>query len=125
VNPRLQKLASDWKTYVALVAAAATAMSAFTDLVSKAADTVAGLKSLSPEARWLVAAVFLVLTIVFLLAALSRRSVLLEPKRFLLSSENPEHLVGREEEVAHLARQCSRHSMVFLTGDSGTGKSAL
>ncbi len=125
VNPRLQKLASDWKTYVALVAAAATAMSAFTDLVSKAADTVSGLKNLSPQARWLVAAVFLVLTIVFLLAALSRRSLLLEPKRFLLSSENPEHLVGREEEVAHLARQCSRHSMVFLTGDSGTGKSAL
>lgn len=125
VNPRLQKLASDWKTYVALIAAAATAISAFTDLVSKAAAAVSGLKGLPIEARWFVAGVFLVLTIVFLVAALSRRSVLLDPKRFLLSSENPEHLVGREEEVARLARQCGRYSMVFLEGDSGTGKSSL
>jgi len=125
VSPRLQKLALDWKTYIALVAAAATAVSVFTDLVTRLAGTVSAFKSLSPEVRWLVAAVFLALTIIFLLAALSRRSVLLEPKRFLLSSDNPEHLVGREEEVAHLARQCGRHSMVFLTGDSGTGKSAL
>jgi hypothetical protein len=125
VNPRLQKLALDWKTYVALVAAAATAMSAFTDMVSKAADTVSGLKSLSPEARWFVAGVFLVLTVVFLLSALSRRSLLLDPDRFLLSSDNPEHLIGREEEVVNLAQQCGRHALVFLDGDSGTGKSSL
>ncbi len=125
VNPRLQKLALDWKTYVALVAAVGMAMSALTATVKGAADTVSVFKGLPTEARWFVAAVFLVLTVVFLLAALSRRSILLEPKRFLLSSENPDHLVGREEEMAHLARQCERHRMVFLVGDSGTGKSSL
>ena len=93
------------------IAAAATATSAFTDLVGRRlAGSVSAFKSLPPEARWFVAAVFLVLTVVLLLATLSRRSVLLKKERFLLSSEDPEHLVGREEEVAHLARQCGRFS---------------
>jgi hypothetical protein len=125
VNPRLQKLALDWKAYVALVAAAGTAMSVLTDTVTKVTSTVSAFKGLPLEARWIVAAVFLVISIVFLVAALRRRSQLREKERFLLSSENPEHLVGREEEVGHLARQCGRHSMVFLVGDSGSGKSSL
>ncbi len=125
MSPRLQKLATDWKTYLALLTAAGAASSLLTDVVKKATETFSVLKGLPPEARWLVAGVFLVLTVIFLVGALSRRSILLEPKRFLLSSENPEHLAGREEEVEHLARQCRRHSLVFLEGVSGSGKSSL
>ena len=62
MNPRLQKLASDWKTYVALLAAAGTAMSALTDLVKKATEGFAALQGLSPELRWVVAGVVLVVS---------------------------------------------------------------
>ncbi|HBL29915.1 MAG TPA: hypothetical protein DD490_24010 [Acidobacteria bacterium] len=125
MSPRLQKLALDWKAYVTLLGAAATATSAFIDLVKALAGSVSALKDLPPETRWLVTAVLLALTVVSLLATLSRRSVLLKKERFLLSSDDPAHLVGREEEAAHLARQCGRFRLVFLIGDSGTGKSSL
>jgi len=125
LNPRLQKLASDWKTYVALLAAAGTAISTLSATVSGVGDAVKVFKGLPPEALWALAGVFLVIAIVALASALSRHSILREPQQFLLSPENPQHLAGREEEVRKLAGQCARHAMVFLTGDSGSGKSSL
>jgi energy-coupling factor transporter ATP-binding protein EcfA2 len=125
LNPRLQKLASDWKTYVVLLAAAGTAISTLSATVSGVGDAVKIFKDLPPEALWALAGVFLVIAILALASALSRHSILREPQQFLLSPENPQHLAGREEEVRKLAGQCARHAMVFLTGDSGSGKSSL
>jgi hypothetical protein len=53
-----------------LATAAGAVLSVLTDMVKKAAEAVSAVKDLPPEARWFVAAVFGVLTIVFFLAAL-------------------------------------------------------
>ena len=60
-----------------------------------------------------------------LVAVLGRRSILLRPERFVISADDPEHLVGRDEEVKALAKACEQNALVFLQGESGTGKSAL
>jgi energy-coupling factor transporter ATP-binding protein EcfA2 len=58
-------------------------------------------------------------------ASRSRRSRLLRPDRFVISADDPEHLVGRDEEVKELAKACEQNALVFLQGESGAGKSAL
>jgi hypothetical protein len=58
MNPRLQKLGSDWKTYVALLSAASAGVSAFTGLGKTIFGAVAALKDLPPGTRWIVAGAF-------------------------------------------------------------------
>jgi hypothetical protein len=42
-----------------------------------------------------------------------------------LARENLDHLVGRRDDVELLANKCQRSRLVFLIGESGSGKSAL
>ncbi len=77
------------------------------------------------EARWVVVAVLAVGAAILLYAALSRHSVLRKPERFLVSADNPKYLVGREEHILALTDECEHASLLFLIGESGTGKSAL
>ncbi len=66
-----------------------------------------------------------VLSVLALASALGRRSTLLRPERFVISADDPAHLVGRDEEVKALAKACEHNALVFLQGESGAGKSAL
>jgi hypothetical protein len=75
--------------------------------------------------RWTFAALLFLIALFLLGASLRRRSVLVRPERFLLSADDPEHLVGREQEIRELAGECARHPLVWLLGESGSGKSAL
>jgi hypothetical protein len=50
---------------------------------------------------------------------------LLRPDRFIVDADDPECLVGREGEIKDLADACEKTPVVFLEGESGTGKSAL
>ena len=59
------------------------------------------------------------------LTALMRRSRVLRPGRFRLDASDPAHLVGREDDVAVVERACLDAPLVWLTGESGVGKSAL
>ena len=77
------------------------------------------------EARWVVVAVLAVGAAILLYATLSRHSVLRKPERFLVSADNPKYLVGREEHILALTDECEHASLLFLIGESGTGKSAL
>jgi len=54
-----------------------------------------------------------------------RRSVLLRPDALRLGRDNPAHLAGRAQDIADLTRLCREQSLVFLEGESGTGKPAL
>jgi ABC-type ATPase involved in cell division len=54
-----------------------------------------------------------------------RRSVLLRPEALRLERANPGHLTGGTEDIEQLARLCREGSLVFLEGESGSGKSAL
>src|ERR1700733_5796421 len=65
--------------------------------------------------------------IVVLLHLWSRRgwvSRLVDPDALRLDLKPPEHLVGRAEDL-ELLNKALDHPLVFLVGESGTGKSAL
>jgi hypothetical protein len=125
MSPRIQRLATDWKTYLALLAAVGSGLAALPEFFNKVKDAVRIFRDLPPETRWVAVALLGLLGLVALLAALSRRSVLLRPDRFLISSDDPRHLVGRDQEVKELCGTCEANSLVFLIGESGAGKSAL
>jgi hypothetical protein len=125
MSPRLQRLATDWNTYAGLIAGAGAGLAAATDVIKAVASAVTEADKLPPEAKWLAAGLLTVLSALFLIAALGRRSILLRPERFVISADEPQHLVGRDEEVKALAKECERNALVFLQGESGAGKSAL
>jgi len=126
MSPRLQRLATDWKTALAGLGIAVSAgLAAATELVNKLALAIAGVKDLPSEAKWLAAALLAALAVLALVSALGRRSTLLRPERFVISADDPEHLVGRDDEVKALAKACEQNALVFLQGESGAGKSAL
>lgn len=121
----MSRLAKDWKLYVGVVAGLSSALAALTDFATQLGTAVTGLRDLPPETRWVAAAALLVLAIIALVAALSRRSRLLQHDRFIISADDPNHLVGREENIRALVNECREHTLVFLVGESGAGKSAL
>ncbi len=125
MSQRLQRLATDWNTYASLIAAAGAGLTGATGLVDELAKAVAGVTELQPAAKWLAAGVLAVLSALAFASALGRRSRLLRPERFVISADDPAHLVGRDEEVKALAKECERNALVFLQGESGAGKSAL
>jgi membrane protein implicated in regulation of membrane protease activity len=108
-----------------LITGAGAGFAAATELVNKLALAIAGVKNLPPEAKWLAAGLLATLPVLALWASRSRRSRLLRPDRFVISADDPEHLVGRDEEVKELAKECEQNALVFLQGESGAGKSAL
>jgi hypothetical protein len=126
----LRRFASDWKTLaLAAVAGLTVLLGTLTDLFDAVPKILDSFTRLPREAQYVVGAaiglaVFGALIYV-LIAAFSRRSVLLKPERFIISASDPRHLVGREQEVAELADTCERSPLVFLAGESGTGKTAL
>jgi len=55
----------------------------------------------------------------------SRHSRLARPEALRIDRNNAQHLVGREGEAEDLRGQCLGKPIVFLEGESGSGKSAL
>jgi len=122
---RLQQLATDWKTYLALIAGLGAIIEALTGVFTKLPALQKAIQDLSSEVRWVTVAVLALVTVMFLYAALSRRSALRKPERFLVSPDDPRYLVGREEHIHALTEECAHAPLVFLIGESGAGKSAL
>lgn len=87
--------------------------------------TVKGLVETAPWVRWAFLGVLVVLGLWMLRVALARRSRLLQPERFIIRNDEPRFLKGREDEVRELRELCETRSLVFLEGESGSGKSAL
>jgi len=90
------------------------------------------LKNLLPDswpiaqiALWIVVAALLGACVALVVRARSRWSILLEPEALRLDRNNPDHLVGRTEDVERLAERCLADPVTFLEGESGAGKSAL
>jgi len=55
----------------------------------------------------------------------THRSRLLKPDALRLDRDNVDHLVGRAEDINNLLQLCLSKQVVFLEGESGSGKSAL
>jgi energy-coupling factor transporter ATP-binding protein EcfA2 len=125
VSNRIQRLATDWKAYVAVVAGVASLLGAVTDLFTRLSQLSEGARQLPVETRWIAVALLAVVALIALLSALSRQSVLLRPERFGISADDPRFLVGRDDDLNGLIKACETSSLIFLIGESGAGKSAL
>lgn len=76
MSPRLQRLATDWKTYACLIAGAIAGLAAATDLVKAVANAITEADKLPPEAKWLAAGLMAALSLLALVSALGHRSTL-------------------------------------------------
>jgi hypothetical protein len=125
----LNERAAFWLSGLNLGAAALVLVAERWEKTSKLLDALrAGLKSAGlPEwvAVPLIVAIFGLGFLYFLLQAVTLRSRLRQPSRFLIDKELAHHLKGREEETKELGELCERAGLVFLEGESGSGKSAL
>lgn len=107
-------------------------ITAITGLASTAAnyfkavrEAIKSLNVALPEWAFSVLGVFL-LVLAAALAWTTRKQSRLNTRQTLkLNRDNPEMLVGREDDIDLLLDKCVRHPLVFLKGDSGCGKSAL
>ncbi len=125
MSPRIQRLATDWKTYLALISAGRSAITAYSGLFDKEKGAIEKWLALPPEAKWVAVAFLGLIALFAAIAAWSRRSILLQRDRFIVSADDPEQLVGRTTEVEELTKECEASPLVFLEGESGAGKSAL
>jgi len=134
MNPQLERLKSNANTYISLAALLTAVLGSVSGLIE---EFIKFLRSvlpvgwlpdpLPPQATWIVVGVCVLLGVFTFIQALAKRSELKTKERFLISPRDPAHLVGREMDLHRLAVECSNDStaLVFLTGESGAGKSAL
>ncbi|MEO1528026.1 MAG: hypothetical protein AAFX06_21555 [Planctomycetota bacterium] len=112
---RLRQFLQDWKTYAGMLSGAGAV----------ALNWIDGFDDLPAPLKWLSICGLAFVTLWALLSSMSRKSTMLRPDRFLITTEKPEELVGRETDLADLLRQCEASRLVFMPGESGSGKSAL
>src|SRR5262249_38509899 len=86
---------------------------------------VANIIKLPPEAAWSVSAILLAIAVWLLIKWRAQHSRILKPEALRLDRDNPEHLVGRVDDIEILFQQCLAKPIIFLEGESGSGKSAL
>lgn len=80
---------------------------------------------LSPWATGVLCAAIFLFGVWMLIKWRTRHSRLLKPDALRLDRDNPEHLAGRDEFIKLVLQQCLAKQIVFLEGESGSGKSAL
>jgi conflict system STAND superfamily ATPase len=85
----------------------------------------AEINNLPSWASWSAFAVLLLLSLWLLIKWRTRHSRLLKPDAFRLDRDNAAHLAGRAEDIDNLLQQCLAKQIIFLEGESGSGKSAL
>jgi hypothetical protein len=112
---QLQLVLGIFAALVAIISAAA-------DLLKK----IEPLQGLAPWwAPWAVYVALFAFGVWLLYKRGTRHSHLLKPDALRLERDNTEHLVGRAEDINNLLQQCLAKQIVFLEGESGSGKSAL
>src|SRR5438876_945016 len=83
------------------------------------------LEAVPVSVRWVAIGVVLVVGLVGLFRARNMTSWLRHPERFSIDPGNPLHLKGRVQETTNLLAACVNTPLVELTGESGSGKTAL
>ncbi len=128
MKAQLERLSSSYQTLIALLTGLGALLTLGSETVQKLIEAREFIpEPFRPHAKWLFIGILALITVLMLLQALARRSVLRVKEKFLISPHDPAHLVGRETELQRLAVDCANSdtSLVFLTGESGAGKSAL
>jgi hypothetical protein len=82
---------------------------------------------LSSAVWFLIAFATLVVSLGFVRKGLAKHSRLKagHVEVFRLEASKPEHLKGRKDDIERLAETCNNANLIFLTGESGAGKSSL
>ena len=91
----------------------------------KSSEVIALPKAVGNWAFWLGAGILCLLGSRLFVRSRIKPSALLKPEAMRLFAANPHHLIGRQDEIAQLERLCLDHTLIFLTGESGAGKTAL
>lgn len=113
------------KALSGILAAAAALLAALGQIADKLPEALEKFQKTSPSIWWALLALLLLLGLWLLRDAFSKRSRLLKPEAFILRATNHKHLKGRQEDVELIYRLCEQHPIVFIEGESGTGKTAL
>src|SRR5262249_51915567 len=108
-----------------IVTAFGAVIGAATDVLKKLASLFGDIDKLPPWAFWLAYIALFVLGVWLVMKWRTRHSRLMSPEARRLDRNNPQHLVGRIDDVENLFQQCLAKQIVFLEGESGSGKSAL
>lgn len=100
-------------------------LTAVAEMTGQLKSIYENLGSLPPPIIWGASGLALLFGISLFTKGFARRSRLLQPEAFDIDPDNPDHLCGRTNEVSQLQQDISNHALVFLEGESGSGKSAL
>src|SRR5208337_725717 len=94
-------------------------------LIGTGNEIINSIKGLPLSASVALYAAIFIFGIWMLVKWRTRHSHLLKPDALRLDRDNAEHLVGRADDINYLLQQCLAKQIVFLEGESGSGKSAL
>jgi hypothetical protein len=108
-----------------LVLGILTALVAIVGGATNLLDQITAFQKFGPWVPWLIYVALFALGIWLLYQRGTHRSRLLKPDALRLDRDNAYHLVGRVEDIDNLLQQCLAKPIVFLEGESGSGKSAL
>ena len=98
------------------------AVGKFTDALK---SLPSNLENIPPVLIYMVCFVVALIGVYIFHRGFSRKSRLLRPEMLLIDPDNPAHLMGRDDDIRGLKDQVLNHRLVFLEGESGSGKSAL
>lgn len=118
VQNKLAVLSSLISTIIAIL----TAIVTFYDKTHEALKKFANVE---PVTGIVIVVIAVGIAVWFAILGFSKRSALLRPERFLIDRTDPRFLKGREQEIDNLSSLCERHNLVFLEGESGSGKTSL
>jgi hypothetical protein len=121
----IERATKQVQSLTGLIGILGSLLAAIAALNEQLRDAVGVFADLGVAGLLAVAAGLLVVGAMLLRSGRRRGSRLLAPEALRLDPRNPEHLVGRGEDVRLLREKCTARPLVFLVGDSGSGKSAL
>jgi hypothetical protein len=102
-----------------------TPLVAIIGLATDILDKITAFQKFGPWLSWPFYVALFAFGIWLLYKRGTRHSRLLKPDSLRLERDNTQHLVGRADDIANLVEQCLAKQVVFLEGESGSGKSAL
>ncbi len=100
-------------------------LEATTGLLKKWPEFQESLESIPPAIRYMLIGLILVLGVAGFIKARGTSSWIALPDRFNLDPGNPRHLKGRANDISNLRDACLNVCFIELTGESGSGKTAL
>jgi hypothetical protein len=112
------------KDILALLTTVGAIITTLGGLPSGIAGFIPIFRNASPVESLAIAGILTLLALILWRNRLQRRSRLLHPEALILKPEL-NHLVGREDDIRNLLNLCGNESLIWLVGESGTGKSAL